>query len=56
MSHSPSIVRNILDKLFSSFNNKTQEEEEPEKTYPPKVSIQSFKIIRAPNNSMCLIM
>ena len=45
-----------LDKLFSAFNNKSDKEEEPEVTYPPKVSIRSFKIIRSRNNSGCIIM
>lgn len=45
-----------LDKLFSSFNNKTiEDEDEPEITYPPRVSIQSFKVIRPQTNNCSLM-
>lgn len=48
--------QSYLDKLFSSFNNKPDKEETPEMTFPPKFSIQSFKIIRPRNNCGCFIM
>lgn len=45
-----------LDRLFTSLNNNSgEEEEEPEKTYPPKVSIHSYKVIK-PQNKNCVLM